>query len=367
MSREIALMKPFVGAEELDIVKEVLDSGYMTEGPRTHEFEEGFARYIGTKYAIATTNCTTALEIALRVIGIGPGDEVIVPDFTYPASAQAVENVGGTVVLVDVDLGSRQISAPEIEKAVTGRTKCVMPVSLFGNGLDMGPIKELQREHDFVVIEDAAGSMGVEINGEKVGKQADISCFSFHPRKVITTGEGGMIVTDNDDWARDIRMYKKFGMDKNGKFVFWGTNCKLSDILGGIGLVQLRKVTDIIEMRRSKAAVYDSLLAGIKGVRLPEAGRGVRYTYQSYSMLLDDRFDRDEIIAKMRDRGIQCQIGTYALSEFTHFHKTRKIGTLANSKRLYRQLLTLPLHHQLTEDDQGYVVSCLKEILRGYQ
>jgi len=360
-------MKPFVGTEELDIVEKVLDSGYMTEGPRTHRFEEEFARYIGTRYAIATTNCTTALEIALRIIGIGSGDEVIVPDFTYPASAQAVENVGGTSVLVDVDLDSRQISVPEIERALTGRTKCVMPVSLFGNGVDMEPIKELQKEHDFITIEDAAGSMGVEINGEKVGKQADISCFSFHPRKVITTGEGGMIVTDNHDWARDMKMYKKFGMDPKGNFVFWGTNCKLSDILGGIGLVQLGKVDDIIEMRRSKAAVYNSLLEDTEGVRLPEAGRGVRYTYQSYSMLLDDRFDRDEIIKRMRERGIQCQIGTYALSEFSHFDSTRKIGSLENSKRLYRQLLTLPLHHLLTEDDQGYVVSSLKEIFRGYQ
>ena len=220
MAREISLMKPLVGEEELDIVREVLDSGYMTEGPRTHRFEEEFARYIGTRYAIATTNCTTALEIALRVIGIGPGDEVIVPDFTYPASAQAVENVGGTAVLVDVELDSRQISVHEIEKALTGRTKCVMPVSLFGNAVDMEPIKKLQKEHDFITIEDAAGSMGVEIDGEKVGKQADISCFSFHPRKVITTGEGGMIVTDNDDWARDMKMFKKFGMDGTGNFVF---------------------------------------------------------------------------------------------------------------------------------------------------
>jgi dTDP-4-amino-4,6-dideoxygalactose transaminase len=341
------------------MVRGVLESGYLTEGAITHKFESAISTYIGIKHAIATTNCTTALEISLKVMGIGVGDEVLVPDFTYPATAQAVENVGGTPVLVDVDLYTRQITAIEIENGISTKTRCVIPVSLFGYAIELEPIKKLQREHGFYILEDAACSLGVEINGEKVGKQADVSCFSFHPRKLITTGEGGMIVTNNDDWAEQIRMYKKFGMDRKSQYVFYGTNCKLSDILSAVGLAQLEKIDKIIDMRIEKAKIYNELLASIDKITLPPGDGNIRNTYQSYTILLDSALDRDKIMNILRAHGIEAQIGTYALSQLPHFKNTKKIGTLENSHRLYKSLLTLPLHHQLTNEDQEYIVNTI--------
>ena len=203
--KKIKLIEPVIGEEEIEAVKQVLRSGWLTEGEKTREFEEMIRKYVGAKYAFAATSCTTALELALRALHIGSGDEVIIPDFTHPATGNVVAWIGATPVLVDVDISSHNIDGQEIEKAITKKTKCIIAVSWGGNPLNMKPISALKEEHGLSVIDDAACSLGAEYDGKKTGTMADITCFSFHPRKVITTGEGGMTVTDDPRLQRGFK------------------------------------------------------------------------------------------------------------------------------------------------------------------
>lgn len=355
------LMKPYVGKEELNAIQKVLDSGWMTEGPITKKFEENFAAYVGAKHGIATTSCTTALELALRVLDVGFGDEVVVPDFTHPITAGVAVLVKAKPVLVDVNLESRNVTADHIEEAITKRTKCIIPVSEFGNPLK-SEVYKIGEVHDIPVVEDAACSAGAEIDGKKVGTLADMTCFSFHPRKVITTGEGGMITTDNDEFAKRLRSLKKFGMEK-GQFKRWGTNYKMSDVLGAIGLAQLEKIEDIIKMRIEKAKKYDELLAGIDGAKPPAVRKGTRHTFQSYAVYIEKDGMRDKLREHLAKRGIETQIGTYALHLQPCFASVEKRGSLENSERLFKNLLTLPLYHELSAEDQERVCSMISEFL----
>ena len=239
LEKRIKLIKPVVGEEELQMIRKVLESGWLTEGTVTKEFEEKVKKFVGVKYAVATTSCTTAFELALRALDIGPGDEVIVPDFTHPATGNIVRWIGAEPVLVDVDLSSYNVDPDEVEKAITEKTRCIMPVSWGGNPLNMQPLNDLKEKHNLFVVEDAACSLGAEYNGKKTGTMADITCFSFHPRKIITTGEGGMAVTDNPAYAEKLESLKTFGMttaDGKTTFTLCGTNYKLSDILAAVGV-----------------------------------------------------------------------------------------------------------------------------------
>ncbi len=368
--RKIQLMKPKVGEEELAAIKKVLESGFLTEGKETIEFEQNFAEYLGASHAIATTSGTTALEIALRVLDIGPGDEVLVPDFTYPATADVVVLVGAEPILIDVELDTYNIATENLETAIADKTKCIMPVSLFGNPVDMKLLWELQEKHGFHIVEDAACSAGAIIDGKKVGTLADMTCFSFHPRKVITTGEGGMITTNDSKFAERARQLKKFGLrvtpDGAARFMSYGTNYKLSNILGAIGLAQLSKIENIIETRLKMAQTYNELLAEFDNIKPPKVKDGVRHTFQSYSLLIEKDGIRDNILTDMRAKEIECQIGTYSLSLEPAFENTRKIGGLENSHRLFHNLLTLPMHHELTYEDQVYVCETLRQLLDRY-
>ncbi|MHA2265668.1 MAG: DegT/DnrJ/EryC1/StrS family aminotransferase, partial [Candidatus Thorarchaeota archaeon] len=245
MERRIKLIEPVVGDEELSLIREVLESGYMTEGPKAREFEKGFAELVGAKHAVVTTSCSTALQLSVDILGVGPGDEVIVPDFTYPVTADVARLRGASAVLVDVDESTYNIDPDEVRKGITDKTVGIVPVSLFGHPLDMAPLREIAQEHDLFILEDAACSTGARFNSEKTGSMADLTCFSFHPRKVITTGEGGMLTTDDDDLAEKARAMKRFGIrvvDGRPQFMTVGTNYKLSDVLAAIGVKQLEKI-----------------------------------------------------------------------------------------------------------------------------
>lgn len=324
----------------------------MTEGSVTREFEKNFADYVGAEYGIATTSCTTSLELALRVLGIGAGDEVIAPDFTYPITAGVAVLVGAEPVLVDVDLESRNVTADRIEKAMTEKTGCIVPVSEFGNPLKL-EVYELAEEYGVPLVEDAACAAGAEINDTKVGTFADLSCFSFHPRKVITTGEGGIITTNSKELAEKVKSLKRFGIE-DGEFRYWGTNSKLSNIQGAIGLVQLNKIEDIIEMRIKRARRYDDLLENIDGVTSPKVRENVRHTFQSYTVYVENGL-RDELRVYLSEEGIETQIGTYALHLEPCFSGVKKIGSLENSEKLYRNLLTLPMYYEMTDEEQDRV------------
>ena len=334
----IPLIKPYIDQEIKDRVLDVLDSGYLTEGPVTREFERKFSEYIMCKHAIAVTSCTTGLEMALRVLNIGTGDEVIVPDYTYPATASVVPIVGATAVIVDVCKGSMLIDYDALEKAITKKTKAIIPVSAFGNPLDYDRLNAIKDKYGLFIIEDAAPSLGAEFKNIMVGNLADITVFSFHPRKFITTGEGGMITTNNDSWAEWMLSYKHFGMNMSGttregiQFEIIGTNYKLSNILAAVGLGQLNKIDILLSKRKQLAVNYLKLLEDVDKIELPITTNHGVHSYQSFIVY---HHNRDTIMNRMRGDGIEIQIGTYAL----HMHKAfnnhplvRLEGVMDNSK-----------------------------------
>lgn len=363
---KIRLIEPVVGEEELQAIRKVLESGWLTEGPVTREFEAKFAEFVGARYAIATTNCTVALELALRALNIAHGDEVIVPDFTHPATGDIVSWVGADPVLVDVDISSYNLDAREVEKAISEKTKCIIPVSWGGNPLNMEPLNGLKEEYELYIVEDAACSLGSEYDGRKTGTMTDITCFSFHPRKVITTGEGGMITTDDKEFAEEIRSLKKFGVkstNNGSKFVKFGTNYKLSDVLSAIGVKQIEKANKIIEKRIEFATNYNRLLDEIDFIRPPTKDDKAKHVYQTYAAYIEIEETRDKIIRDLRTENIETQIGTYALHLQPAFRSTKKIGNLARSEKLYRNLIALPMSHSMTLADQEHVVKEIEKLL----
>jgi len=361
--KKIPLTRPFMNQEIKDRVCSVLDSGFLTEGPVTAELEKAFEEYVGCAHAIAVTSCTTGLEMALRALGIGPGDEVIVPDYTYPATADVVAIVGAKIVLVDVSPETMLIDYDQAEKAITTRTKAILPVSCFGNPLDYDRLNALKQKNGVFIVEDAACSLGADYKGIKVGNLADISVFSLHPRKTITTGEGGMITTNNPEWADWMRSYKHFGMISSATrseslFGRIGTNYKLSDILAAVGVIQLRAADRLLQRRTALARNYESLLDS-KRITIPKTSQHGVHAYQSFCIFIKDR---DRILLQMREKGIEVQIGTYSL----HMHPVFKESSLCHqtcgmpeSKSVYLHCLALPLYFELTESDQSLVVDTL--------
>jgi len=367
---KIPLIKPYITQEVKDKVCEVLDSGYLTEGPVTREFENAFKDYIGCRHAIAVTSCTTGLEIALRALGVGPGDEVIVPDYTYPATADVVAILGATAVIVDVSKDTMLIDYTALEQAVTPRTKALIPVSIFGNPVDYDKLNAIKQRYGIYIIEDAACSIGAEYRGLKVGSLTDMSVFSLHPRKFITTGEGGIVTTDNPEWAVWMDSFKHFGMGSSTSregtvFERIGTNYKLSNILAAVGLVQMKQIDELLNRRIELAERYRELLAGIDNVRLPKTTADGKHSCQSFCIFVENR---DSIIARMKEEDIEVQIGTYAIHMHPAFAKGNNVihhGSFDGSCYAYDHCLTLPLYHEMTEADQNFVVDRLLRTIKN--
>lgn len=359
---KIPLIKPYITAEIKARVAEVLDSGYLTEGPVTRQFEEAVKNYTGCKFALAVCNCTVGLEMALRALKIGPGDEVIVPDYTYPATASVVEIVGAKIVIVDVDPEDMLIDYKALEKAITSRTKAIIPVSIFGNPLDYSKLWHIKKKHDLYLVEDAACSIGAQYDGIQAGNLADISVFSFHPRKFITTGEGGMVTTNNRQLAEWMESYKHFGMSAHDsrlgtRFEAIGTNYKLSNVQAAIGLEQMKQIDLLLAERRRIAEKYSRLIDRQPGISFPKTTSKGSHSWQSYCIFTDRR---DRIIERLREKQIETQIGTYALHmhrAFSHNSNCRIAGEMSGSRHAFDHCLTLPLYHVMTDADQQYVVS----------
>jgi len=360
--KAIPLIKPYITQEVKDKVLEVLDSGYLTEGPVTKQFEDSVRGYIGCEYALAVCNCSVGLETALRALGIGPGDEVIVPDYTYPVTAAVVNIVGATIALVDVDPETMLIDYKAIEKAVTPRTKAIIPVSIFGNPLDYDRLWDIKQKHNLYLIEDAACSIGARYDGKFVGNLADISVFSFHPRKFITTGEGGMVTTNHSDLARWMESYKHFGMTQSDsrrgtRFERIGTNYKLSNVQAAIGLTQMRQIDSLCQKRSQLANRYMELLADAPAVSIPKiTAKGV-HSWQSCCIFVPDR---DQVIKKLKVKNIETQIGTYSLHMHKAFSENSNCtihGEMPGSRYAFDHCLTLPLFHDMKDEEQQYVVS----------
>lgn len=367
---DIPLIKPYLPAGTKERVCAVLDSGYLTEGPVTRELEAAAAAFIGTRHALAVTSCTTGLELALRALGIGVGDEVIVPDYTYPATAQAVAIVGATAVIVDSDPNSMLINYERLEAAVTPRTRALMPVSAFGNPLDYERLNAIKQRHRLLIIEDAACAIGAAYLGRRVGTWADISVFSLHPRKFITSGEGGLVTTDNAAWADWMNSYKHFGMGiaesrLTSTFERTGTNYKLSNILAAVALGQMQQADALLSRRQALAGDYVRRLASQPGITLPTTTAGGVHSYQTFSVFVEAR---NAVMQALRAGGIEAQIGTYSLHLQPAFQKEplyRLSGPFDGSRYAFEHCLALPLYHKMTAVEQDRVVDALLAAVSG--
>jgi len=323
LNKTIPLAVPDVGDEEINEIKKVFSTGFLTEGVTTKEFEQSVADYIGVKHAIAVTSCTTGLHTVLECLDI-KGQEVIVPDYTYPATAEAVILAGGKPVLVDVDLDSMNMTSEILEEAYDENMTVFSPVSWAGVPLE-SEIYQKAKNLGLKMLEDSACSLGAKIGEEFVGKIADFSCFSFHPRKVITTGEGGMITTDDDEIAEQCYSFKHFGA-KGASFEMIGTNYKMSNVLSAIGLIQMKKIEKIVSYRISKAKIYQELLEKINGIKPAYVGKNTRQTFQSYTCYVERDGFRDKIRDALAKENIQSQIGTYALHLEPAYKNMKKVG-----------------------------------------
>ena len=368
--KRIRLIEPVVGVEEERLVSEVLKSGWLSEGPMTRKFEELVRGFVAARNAVATTSCATAMEIGLRAMGVNHNDRVIVPDFTHPATANVVFAVGAKPVLADVDLSTYNIDLDEVRRAAAKKARAIIPVSWGGYPLDKKRLDDLKDDLDLLVLEDAACSLGSECLGIKTGTMADATCFSFHPRKVLTTGEGGMITTDSDEYVEKLRSLKNFGIGKMGsdmRFLTYGSNYKMSDILAAVGVAQMAKLPDIIQRRIELAEYYDKLLSEVDGVRAPAKSPGVKHIYQTYAAYVEIEGARDKLIQYLRGVGIEAQIGTYALHLEPFYRTVEKQGELKRSKLLHENLIALPMCHNMTKEDQEHVVSHVEKFLRELQ
>lgn len=360
----LRLSVPSVGRDEQAAVAGVLKSGFFVQGKQVAAFEKAVASYVGAKHAVAVNSGTSALHLALLALGIGPGDEVIVPDFTFPATANVVELTGATPVIADVQAATANVDAAHVERLISRKTKAIMPVHLFGQSADMRPLLKLARRHSLAIVEDAACVLGATFNGRSCGTWGEIGCYSFHPRKVITTGEGGILVTNRAAVAEKLRLLRNHGLLYNTKgadFLLAGYNYRMTEIEAAIGLVQMRKINRIIKGRRRVAREYDRQLAGLDWVTVPQTGALNTHVYQAYVVTLSPRIDRNRLIAHLKEQGIEANFGTYAMHRL-EFYKTRYRLNAKNypvSEQLFKSTLALPLFEHMTTAQVGQVAKAL--------
>lgn len=350
----IPLAKPDIHFDEIaDDIRIILESGWLTSGEYVRKFEQKFAEYIGVEHAIATTSATTALHLALVASGVGPGDEVLVSDFTFPASGNAIVQAGATPVMVDCAPGKFTLCMEDARRKLTCKTKALMPVDPFGQPADMKSICAFAEEHSLVVVEDAACAIGAERDGVRCGAWPSVGCFSFHPRKIITTGEGGMLTTNDSEIAARARRLRSHGGGPSAvgmQFLENGYNYRLSEIQAAMGLSQMAKLGQILHDRRRVAKLYSERLIKFSSLKLPMDSCEGTGTYQSYVVLLDDLTDRDLIVARMREDGVEVTLGTYAMHSHPAFSKYGyKAGDLPNSWRMQQKSLTLPILKAMDE------------------
>lgn len=353
---------PQIGAEEKAAVMEVLDSGQLAQGPVTERFEHEFAAWCGAKHAVAVNSGTAALHLAMLAHGLKEGDELITSPFTFVASANAALFVGARPVFVDIEPVTYCLDPAKVEAAITERTKAIMPVDLYGHPADIPALKEIADRHGVALIEDACQAHGGQIGGRRAGGFGVTATFSFYPTKNITTGEGGMVTTDDDEIARKVGVLRQHGAAQRYHHDVLGYNFRLTDIAAAIGRVQLAKVDRNNERRRRNASVLDEGLAGIKGVKLPRERPGYRHAYHQYTVLIDG--DRDRFQQGLRELGIGSAIH-YAVP----VHKQPLYIDLGYGKvstpvaeHAAEHVLSLPVHPGLSDDDLDRIVAAVKKV-----
>jgi len=356
VTQAIRLARPDVGEAELEAVAEVLASGQLTMGPWVGRFEEALAAAVGTADAVAVSSGTAALHLAMLALGIGEGDEVIVPAYTFPATANAVELCGGRAVLVDVDPDTFLVRPELVAQAVTSRTRAVLAVHLFGRPVEW---EELQTAvpQEVPLVEDAAGALGATYRGTACGALGLMACLSFHPRKIVTTGEGGAVTTSDEGIAARARQWRHHGWNAAGTDMpIPALNYRIPDLLCAIGTPQVRRLEELLAGRERIAAAYAERLADLPVV-LPRADEGDRHGLQAYVIQVADR---DRVRAELLAQGIEVQIGTYALHLLSAY---RDAGDFPGAKHAFETALALPFHSQLTDEELDRVAAALTAVV----
>lgn len=358
---KVPIAKPIIGEEEIENVVEVLKSGMIAQGPKVMEFEEKFANWIGAKYGIATNSGTSALHVALLACGIGEGDEVITTPFTFIASGNAIVYTGATPVFADIDLDTYTIDPDKIEDLITDKTKAILPVQLYGQAADMDKIREIAEKHDLKIIEDAAQAHGAEYNGEKVGTLGDMACFSFYPTKNMTTSEGGMITTDDEELAKKAQMFRAHGASERYHHDEIGYNFRMTDIAAAIGLAQLKVIDEFNDKRISNADYLNEQLKDIEGIVTPKSPDNYKHVYHQYTILVE-KGNRDEWVEFLTNKGIGTGIH-YPIPLYNQpiYKKLGIEGDCPLAEKAADNVISLPVHPSLTKEDLDLVVDAVKE------
>ncbi len=365
-AKRVPLARPWTGDAEAKAVAKVLEGGWLTQGPEVATFERNIARAVGSEHAIAVNSGTAAIHMGLAALGLPPGREVVVPAFTFPATANAVMLCELVPVVVDVDPRTYNMDPEALAGAVTGRTGAIMPVHQFGLMADMEAITAVAQAHDLAVVEDAACAIGARSPAGMAGTIGRAGCYSFHPRKVITCGEGGAVVTDSRPVEAAVRRLINHGIvtgDGGATFTGPGYNLRLPDILATIGVVQLERLGENLERRGRLAARYDAQLADMDGISPPLVPAGYTHTYQTYAALLDTDVDRATVMRFLFDRGVESSIGAHPLHRLPYLQDACAGRTFEGADRAADSALCLPLHPEMTEDEVDRVIETLEQAL----
>lgn len=382
--KKIPLTKPYFDDHELKMIRDCLDSGWVTQGPMVTEFERLFSELHGIKYSLATSSCSTALHLAAVAIGLKPGDEAIVPAYTWVTTANCVEYTGAKAVFADIDINTFNVDPACIEHTITEKTKAIVVVHLFGLSADMDPIMTIAKKYNLKVIEDAACAVGCRYDSKYVGGIGDVGCFSFHPRKIITTGEGGMATTNDPAMAEYISSLRNHGTSgaEPGPAAMprpyvmslvpnMGYNYRLSDIQGAVGIAQLSKLDKFLENRRMLAQIYKTQLMEIDELIIPVVPEKMEHTFQSYVVRIRKGGNkaRNTIMDYMAEHGVWTRPGTHAVHRLGIYKKKYGYNNsdFPNAIIGEDETITLPLYYGMTENDLKVVVQLLKNAIHNLQ
>ncbi|PKP61468.1 DegT/DnrJ/EryC1/StrS family aminotransferase [Candidatus Atribacteria bacterium HGW-Atribacteria-1] len=394
---KVPITKPYFTQEDIEAIQQPLKTGWVVQGPYVKELENKFCSYTGARFSVAMNSCTSAQFVASRCIGLKPGDEVIVPSFTWISTANAAEFTGAKPVFVDIDLDTFNIDVNKLENKINSKTKAIFPVNLFGLAADMEKIMTIAEKYSLKVIEDSACGLGARIKDKHCGTFGDCGCFSMHPRKSITSGEGGILITDNEKLAKMACALRDHGADRTDlerhdqkesfllpEYKYMGYNFRLTDIQGALGSSQFNKLDDIIKKRRNIAGIYDKELKGTF-LSTPLVPAQFVHSYQSYvciykyeklvESIKEQKFniidvlneERNKFMLKLEERGIATRQGTHAVHIQEYYKEKYNIGKFDYpfSYAADRLTVSLPIYPQMTEEEQEYVIENIREVSNG--